>query len=139
MRYTDDAPEAPGDWQVDHDLCVACGAPPLQAPDLMGFGNNHVTPEYVQCYFKRQPQTREEHNRAFQAASVSCCGAVRYCGSDPELVRRMRELDTSQAAGVSAELLKRSRARQARARRMLFGVFLLCTFLAVLWLLWRRL
>ena len=133
----DDVPEAPGDWRVDHDLCMACGAPPLQAPELMGFGNNHADPAYVQCYFKRQPQTPAEHDQAFRAANVSCCGAVRYCGDDPVLVERMQGPDASTVGPVPRGVMRDAVEKRTSARRMLLPFLLAYALIALLWFLWE--
>jgi hypothetical protein len=44
------------------------------------------------CYFRRQPETLEEVERAISACCVSCVSAVRYSGNDPEILRRFREV-----------------------------------------------
>ena len=131
----DAVPEAPGDWAVDHAVCMACGAPPAVAPDLMGFGVNHASPEHFQCYFKRQPRTPAEHNQAFKAASVSCCAAVRYCGADPALQRRMTDLDESTRGPVPMHLMQAAVAKRSHALRMLVIMLLaalVATALAIL-------
>jgi len=109
---TDAAPEVAGDWAVDHETCMACGAPPLSAPDLMGFGGNHAG-KGAQCYFKKQPATAEERARACKAAEASCCAAVRYSGTDPELRAAMASID---ATGLLPGTAARLQARTMRAR-----------------------
>lgn len=74
-----------GPFYVIDGQCMACGAPEQQAPALMSNEEGH-------CYFLRQPITAEETNRAIRALFVSCCGAVRYGGQDPEVLRRLAEL-----------------------------------------------
>ena len=86
-----DPPEVDGDWVVDHDTCLACGAPPNEAPDLMHLGTGYGG-SYATCYFKKQPETPSEIERACRAAWASCCAAVRYDGDDPAIHKRMREL-----------------------------------------------
>ena len=81
-------PEVPGDWVVDHETCMACGAPPVEAPDLMHLG----TGPYPQCYFKKQPESPEEVDQACRAAWASCCDQVQYVGDDPAIHRRMSEI-----------------------------------------------
>jgi hypothetical protein len=73
-------------------MCLICCVPEAEAPDLIGFyedpsgghGNSH-------CYFKKQPETPEELERAVDAMSVACCGAYRYGGNDPDILRRLRQ------------------------------------------------
>jgi hypothetical protein len=72
---------APGDFHTLANLCLACGAPQAEAPDLIDFDpNDHG------CCFKRQPATPEEREQAINAVSVGCCGVVRYGGDDPEIL-----------------------------------------------------
>jgi hypothetical protein len=78
---------APGDFYVEDNMCIACTAPEHEATDLMG----HYSDDSVcyHCYFKRQPNTAEEMERAIRAVEVGCCGAVRYGGKDPQIIRRL--------------------------------------------------
>jgi hypothetical protein len=91
VKIDETSPEVPGEWSVDHELCTSCGAPPVQAPDLMGLGPNFKggSPGSSQCYFRKQPTTQEETARACRAAEVSCCNALRYSGSDPAVRARL--------------------------------------------------
>jgi hypothetical protein len=77
---------APGDFYVEDGLCIACTAPEHEAPDLMAHTGDGRT---YHCYFKRQPQTPAELERAVRAVEVGCCGAVRYAGHDAEIIRRL--------------------------------------------------
>ncbi|MEW6209429.1 MAG: hypothetical protein AB1631_13750 [Acidobacteriota bacterium] len=87
-RYEENAS---GPFYVEKDMCIICCAPESVAPDLMGF---HTDPsgmhEQSHCCFKKQPSTPDELERAIQAISVSCCGALRYEGRDPEILERLR-------------------------------------------------
>lgn len=76
----------PGPFFVENEHCIACGAPEHEAPDLMAHD------EGGHCYFKRQPSTPQETEQAIQAVWVSCCGAVRYEGNDPNILQRFAEL-----------------------------------------------
>jgi hypothetical protein len=78
----------PGPFYVGNDECIICLAPEHEAPDLMGFDE-----EAKHCYFKKQPATPEELDRAARAVWVSCCGAVRYSGSDPVVLKRIAEVE----------------------------------------------
>jgi hypothetical protein len=75
---------AEGDFYVMKDTCITCLAPEIKAPELMGLD------ETTGCYFRRQPQTREEVEHAIEAVSVSCVAALRYAGSDPAILERLR-------------------------------------------------
>jgi hypothetical protein len=75
---------ADGDFYVVKDTCITCLAPQQEAPELIGLD------EATGCYFKRQPQTPEELEHAIEAVCVSCVAAVRYGGSDPRILARLR-------------------------------------------------
>jgi hypothetical protein len=82
---------APGAFYVQKDLCIACRAPESVAPDLIGFfvdasGTNRIS----HCYFRKQPKTAEELDRAIKAMQVSCCGAYRYAGADLDVKEKLK-------------------------------------------------
>lgn len=89
----------PGPFYVANAQCLICGAPEHEAPDLMA-----ADAETGHCYFKKQPSSPEELERAVQAVWVSCCGAVQYAGNDPAILRRLM-------------VLKKTKRRQARTTR----------------------
>src|SRR5215813_10850867 len=76
---------APGDFYVEDQMCISCAAPESEAPDLMSHDESNV----YHCYFKRQPQTPDEMERAIRAVNVGCCGAVRYRGKDPSILAKL--------------------------------------------------
>lgn len=80
-----------GPFFVLNGECMACMAPKHEAPDLIAFDK-----EARHCYFKKQPSTPEEFERAARAVWASCCGAVRYCGDDPSIYRRIEQLQKEQ-------------------------------------------
>jgi len=73
------------------DVCLACCLPEGEAPDLMGFEEDLENPMFG-CFFKKQPETLEELDRAFSAMEVNCIDTLRYAGSDPAILRRLQEL-----------------------------------------------
>lgn len=79
---------ASGDFYVVNDWCITCEAPYHEAEDLM---EHDREADYPHCYFKKQPETPEEIERAVSACFISCTGAVRYAGDDPAILRRFRE------------------------------------------------
>lgn len=83
---SDGPAEVLGDWVVDRDMCMACGAPAAEAPDLIHLGTTGT------CYFKKQPETQLEVDQACRAAWASCCDQVQYRGDDPNVRRRMSEV-----------------------------------------------
>ncbi|WP_316785214.1 hypothetical protein [Pedobacter frigiditerrae] len=74
-----------GDFYVQCDSCTLCGAPEAEAPDLMEMGE-------FGCYFKKQPESEEETERAINALAVSCISAVRYRGTDKEILKKIIDL-----------------------------------------------
>jgi hypothetical protein len=76
---------APGDFYVLNGCCIACEAPEHEAPDLMA----HTADGH--CFFKRQPATADETERACWAVVVGCCGAVRYGGRHPAILKRLEQ------------------------------------------------
>ncbi|QNN40473.1 MULTISPECIES: ferredoxin [Pedobacter] len=78
-----------GDFYVENQVCIACGAPEAEAPDLM----EHSKIEYGHCYFKKQPTTTDELDRAINAMQVSCISGIRYGGKDKAILKRLYDLD----------------------------------------------
>ncbi len=77
-----------GDFYVNCDQCIVCGAPETVAPDLI----DHSKLEYGVCYFKKQPETPEEVRQAIDAMSVSCIEALRYRGKNETILKRLCEI-----------------------------------------------
>jgi hypothetical protein len=77
-----------GDFYVENQVCITCRAPEAEAPDLI----NHSKSEYGHCYFKKQPETPEELDRAISAMQVSCISGIRYGGNNELILKRLYEL-----------------------------------------------
>ena len=75
-----------GPFYVMSDDCMACGAPELYASRLMSHDS------HGQCFFARQPANPEETTEAIEGTWASCCGALRYGGTDSEILVRMAEV-----------------------------------------------
>jgi hypothetical protein len=73
---------APLAWCSD---CLWCGAPELEAPDLLA----PLTDENLNSYFIQQPRTDDEIERACRALSVCCTAAFRYGGKDRRIIQRL--------------------------------------------------
>jgi hypothetical protein len=87
---------ASGGFYVVNTECISCGVPHYCAPDLMAWdSDSEGRPNH--CYFRKQPETALELIHAVKAIEGSCCGAVRYRGSDPEIIQKLKEARRSDA------------------------------------------
>jgi len=84
-RYSENSQ---GDFYVEDGVCTSCGAPQAEAPDLI----DHSKLEYGHCYFKKQPKTDGEIERAINAIAVSCISGLRYGGTDEKILKRLYEI-----------------------------------------------
>ena len=64
---------------------MGCGAPEAQAPTLL----EPCTPENLQTYFVRQPDTPDDIELACGALQVCCVNSLRYGGKDRLILRRL--------------------------------------------------
>ena len=71
-----------GDFFVEDGECILCCLPETEAPSLMKSDENS-------CYFTRQPKTKEEVDQAISAIAVSCCSAVKYGGTDKDVIQKI--------------------------------------------------
>ncbi len=76
--------------------CIICGLPPETAPDNISFAPDCERPHT--CRFSKQPETQEELNAVLDAMWGSCVEAVRYGGTDPEILRQIKERGLSHLA-----------------------------------------
>jgi hypothetical protein len=67
--------------------CLWCDLPQGQAPTLLA----PLTDENTDTYFVRQPDTDEELEQACCAIEVCCVDALRYGGTDPKILFRLRK------------------------------------------------
>jgi hypothetical protein len=81
-----------GDFYVMDGVCTSCGAPQAEAPDLI----DHSKVEYGHCYFRKQPETDDEIERAINAIAVSCIAGLRYGGNDEKILKRLYEIGESE-------------------------------------------
>lgn len=88
---------ASGDFWTENQCCISCDAPRSEAPDLIGTDDGNGG---YHCYFKKQPVTADETERAIMACAVSCTRAVRYAGSDPAILKRLQELHSADSSDL---------------------------------------
>ena len=75
-----------GPFYVVNGECMSCGAPEMHAPKLMSHDS------HGHCFFARQPARDGETNEAIEGTWASCCGGVRYGGTDKAILIRLAEL-----------------------------------------------
>ena len=80
-----------GPFYTEANVCTACLLPEGEAPELLGFEEDLENPKFG-CFFKKQPEVPEELEHTFMAMAVSCVDGLRYGGTDPAILRRLREL-----------------------------------------------
>jgi hypothetical protein len=76
---------APGDFYVEKGQCLACGVPHVVAPDLVGWTDE----KYPHCFWKKQPETPAELERAIKVLDAQELGCHRYSGTDPAILDRL--------------------------------------------------
>jgi hypothetical protein len=69
--------------------CIICDGPPQYAPEHMSL--NWVCGEATACRFFEQPRSQDELDRVFEAFEASCVAALRYRGTNKEILRQMIE------------------------------------------------
>jgi hypothetical protein len=83
----------PGPFYSENEGCITCGAPKAAAPDLVGWHEERCGETTSRhCIFYRRPETREELDQAVMAMNVSCVENLRYRGTDPVVLKRLRRL-----------------------------------------------
>ena len=80
--------------------CITCGLPPETAPQSISYDCDCKGPRT--CRFSKQPETQEELDRVLEAMWGSCVEAVRYRGTDAEILRQIAMRDLSHLADAIA-------------------------------------
>jgi len=94
-KFEREPDNAPGPFYVIKDHCILCALPPETAPENITwdaeFQRGGCTGCPNHCRVERQPQTPDEVALVIEATCGSCVEALRYCGTDPEILARFRE------------------------------------------------
>jgi ferredoxin len=78
------------------DQCITCGLPKDTAPENIDWNCPVGCEECPQsCYVKKQPENDQELESLIEAMLGSEVENIRYCGTNPEVLRRLN------AAGYS--------------------------------------
>jgi hypothetical protein len=93
--YERELESAPGPFYVVKDICITCSLPVELAPETIRYHERSCTScpdtRIDHCFVIRQPETQEELDRMIEVVASSCVQAYRYCGTDPEILRRLVE------------------------------------------------
>jgi hypothetical protein len=93
-----------GPFYVLDGCCTACGVPESVAPEHFAWDGQN------QCFVQRQPRTEAEVGRVLAAMRYAELQCIRYRGTDPEVMRRIAELDGPELCDVAPPFeLKRVR------------------------------
>jgi len=84
-KLTSHPKSAPGDFYVVKGECLACGIPHVVAPDLIGWTGEKIP----HCFWKKQPETPAELERAIAVLDAQELGCHRYAGTDPAILSRV--------------------------------------------------
>jgi hypothetical protein len=84
-RFIPEPTSVPGDFYVEYNCCTSCGVPQAVAPDLIGWVETPIN----HCYWKKQPETPGELERALKIFDGQELGCHRYSGHDPEIQHRV--------------------------------------------------
>jgi hypothetical protein len=89
--YEREPENAPGPFYIVKDVCITCSLPVETAPENVKYHESPCEGCPDHCYVHRQPQTEEEIEWMIEVVAGSCIAAYRYCGTDPEILRRLVE------------------------------------------------
>jgi hypothetical protein len=84
-KFTPHPKSAPGDFYVEKGQCLECGVPRVVAPDLVGWTDEKLR----HCFWKKQPETPAELDRAIAVLEAQELGCHRYAGTDPAILNRI--------------------------------------------------
>ena len=94
-----------GPFYVVNGECMSCGAAEMHAPKLMSHDS------HGHCFFTRQPASPHETNEAIESTWASCCGALRYGGTDDGILIRLADLGLAEQCDLRLKQEPKPRAR----------------------------
>jgi hypothetical protein len=100
-----------GDFYVADGCCTLCGVPHATAPELFGGfePDGSVSDDVEHCWVKKQPSTSAELAAMIETMRLQELGCIRYCGSDPDILRRRREVQAHGEIDTPSPGLSRKR------------------------------
>src|SRR5215468_13393 len=84
-KFTPHPKSAPGGFYVVNGERLACGVPHVLAPDLVGWTGEKIP----HCFWKKQPETPAELERAIAVLEAYELECHRYAGTDPAILDRV--------------------------------------------------
>ena len=87
--YDREADAVPGPFYVVKDQCIICDFPPELAPKCIRM-KHAPNPSDMYCHVFKQPQTEAEFETVYEAVAGSCVQDIRYCGTDPVILTRLK-------------------------------------------------
>jgi len=93
-KFEREPDNAPGPFYVIKGHCIICTLPPQTAPQSITWSQQTFRRDCedcpTHCRVERQPETETELAAVMEAAIYSCVEAIRYCGTDPDILARFR-------------------------------------------------
>ena len=84
-KFTPHPKSALGDFYGVKGECLACGVPHVVAPDLIGWTGEKIP----HCFWKKQPKTKAELERAIAVLEAQELECHRYAGTEPAILNRV--------------------------------------------------
>lgn len=86
---------APGPFYAVKDMCITCSLPVETSPETVRYHKRPCTKcpttQIDHCFVHQQPESPEQIDSMIEVIAGSCVEAYRYCGTDPEILRRLVE------------------------------------------------
>jgi len=83
------------------DQCTLCAFPVESAPDNIKW---HFTDKCTtcprSCHVAKQPENDEELRLMIEAAQGSCVEGIRYCGTDPAVLQKFKDIGMERLCDV---------------------------------------
>jgi Na+-translocating ferredoxin:NAD+ oxidoreductase RNF subunit RnfB len=94
--YEREPDSVPGSFYVVRHKCIICAFPLNVASQNISWDEATSKPGCTDCpnhcRIEKQPETPEEMAQVIEAAEGSCVEAIRYCGTNPVILAKFKEL-----------------------------------------------
>ena len=131
-KFEREPDNAPGPFYVIKDQCVLCALPPALAPANITWSQETLQRRCgetcpTHCRVEKQPETADELALVIEAARCSCIAAIRYCGTDPEILARFRAEGLESLCDALWPLVQRDVVLDEASRRATVTVDAMCS------------